>query len=238
MRRFCQLQRLLARSHGADTTNLVTSRRNIGPAFEVDDKTYENLFQYYHALDEQWVNFRNVPYPPGARVFGPFVQEITGLQGQYDLRYSKKSPNNIVKIEVDGVVSCAKVPHILHLDNPLDTVVQVQMLLRVNDAFLNPVFKKLGITRVLEDTEKKIVPAKYIVSPVAHRRLPAWSMGLNNPSLLVMITISAEQPGSASDIQANSSGDQDMDEFYASVSMGIDTDADMAMDIDTDFSMI
>ncbi|EGG05383.1 uncharacterized protein MELLADRAFT_107661 [Melampsora larici-populina 98AG31] len=234
MCRFCQLQRLLARSPPADTTNLGKSQRNIGPAFEVDDKTYDRLFKYYHALDNQWVNFRKVPYPDGARVFGPFVQEIAGLVGQYGLQYSKKSPNNIVRIEVDGAVSCARVLHILQLQEPLDTVVQVQGLLGVDDALLNPLFKRLGITRVVEDSQIRFIPAKSIVSPVAHRQLPAWTMGLNNPSLLVMMTISGEAPGESSNFQENTSDVQDMDNLYASQL----AEDDMAMDIDTDPSMI
>ncbi|EGF98918.1 uncharacterized protein MELLADRAFT_68963 [Melampsora larici-populina 98AG31] len=177
MRRFCHLQRLLARSP-PDTTNLGKSQRNIGPAFEVDDLTYDHLFDYYHAQDDQWINFRK--------------QEV---------------------------------PQQHH--EPLEKLAMVQALSEVEDEVLNPVFKKLGITRVVEGLHRRIIPVNLIVSPLAHRRLPAWTMGLNSPSLLVMTLTSGEQ-------HINPGNTQDMEEFYASQI----AEENMAMDIDTDPTMI
>ncbi|EGG01460.1 uncharacterized protein MELLADRAFT_111007 [Melampsora larici-populina 98AG31] len=189
---FCHLQRLLARSPPADTTNLGKIQRNIGPSFEADDITYNHLFDYYHAQDT-----------------------------------SKKSPNNIVSIEVEGKLSCVKVLHILQLAETSEQLAMVQQLSEVKDEMLNPVFKKLGITRVLEGSERRFIKVDVILSPVSPRKIPAWTMGVHNPSMLVMMVTSGEQ-------NVNPVNSHDMEEFYASQLAG----DDMAMDIDTDPSMI
>ncbi|EGG00711.1 uncharacterized protein MELLADRAFT_67595 [Melampsora larici-populina 98AG31] len=189
--------------------------------------TYDLLLNYYQNEDESWTDYRKPPYPVDAQVLGPFVREIMGLEGKTGIRYSKKSPNNIVKLEVDGKVGWAKLLHILKLDNPSDMVALVETLSEVEEEMLGSVFGQLGITRVIQTFKKKIISTKYIVSPMPHRNLPAWSMGLNSPSILILGI------GGGAEAAEDEPVVRDMDVVYSSTVGNGD-----AMDINTDPSMI
>lgn len=226
MKQFCHLQRLLAQAPPEEKLKSKISQRNVGPHFEVNKATYNLLFNYYHEQDDSWLDFRRLPYPDGAKVLGPFVHEVVGLDGRHGRRYSKTSPNNIVKVKVNGRLSWVKVLHILKLEETDDMVVIVQGLLEIEDAKIAMIFKPLGLIRVVNNSKKLFISAKSIISSVPHRLLPAWSMGVKNPSMLIVDVQSGGEPASPSFMR-------DMDEIYAHT---LDVDND-AMDIDTDPSM-
>ncbi|EGG07105.1 uncharacterized protein MELLADRAFT_86041 [Melampsora larici-populina 98AG31] len=220
MRRFCHLQRLMGKAPPEMSTIEKKSQRNVGAAFEVDPTTYECLLKYYQSQDNQWTDFRRLPYPENAQVLGPFVREVMTLEGRYGMRYSKKSPNNIVKLEAGGKITWGKVLHIIQLDDPADVVVMVQDLSEVVNETLRVVFRKLGITRVVEDSNIKFISARSVVASVPHRPLPAWAMGLQSPSLLLVGVESAVQ-------EEGNSRAVNMDVVYVA-----NTPGDDAMEID------
>jgi hypothetical protein len=81
----------------------------------------------------------------------------------------------------------------------------VQGFLEVEDLQLRSAFNSLGLLRVVEDTKKEFISAGSIITSAPHRILPAWSMGVNNPSILIIDVDSGGQP-------ANPSFMRDMDE--------------------------
>lgn len=227
--RFCYLQRLLGREPPDEQLKTQKSQRNVGPAFRIEDAIYELLLKYYESLGNPWTDYRKPPYLEGEKVLGPSVHEILGLEGPYGSRYSKKKPNNIVKVEVKGRVSWAKVLHILKLDDTEDVVVQVQGFLEVENKKMRASFTALGLLRVVEDTRVDFISAGAIIRSAPYRVLPAWSMGSIEPSILI---IDVDFGG----VPAIPSYMRDMDESYRNLTgQVIDDDA---MDIDTDPSMI
>lgn len=226
--RFCYLQRLLGRAPPEDKLNTQKSQRNVGPAFRIKDFIYKLLLKYFETHDDPRTDYRKPPYPEGANVLGPSVHEILGLEAQYGSRYSKKKLNNIVKVEVKGRVSWAKVLHILKLDDADDLAVQVQGFLEVENEKMRGSFKALGLLRVVEDTRGEFIPGGAIIRSAPYRLLPAWSMGSIGPSILIIDIDVGGVPAVPSYMRY-------MDETYRNLAGQVIEDD--AMDVDTDPSM-
>ncbi|KAG0140674.1 hypothetical protein CROQUDRAFT_689667 [Cronartium quercuum f. sp. fusiforme G11] len=102
MKQFSHLQRLLSKSPPKLDTNVNYTQRNTGSLFEVENLTYDGLLCYYQMLDLTWTDYRVHLRPDDAHILQPFTCEIGSLYGQEGSFFSKKSPNNIIKINING----------------------------------------------------------------------------------------------------------------------------------------
>ncbi|KAG0140180.1 hypothetical protein CROQUDRAFT_69592 [Cronartium quercuum f. sp. fusiforme G11] len=186
MQQFCHQQQLMCKSPPEEYIPTKTRQKNQGRLFEMDDETYEGLLAYHQDQDRSWTDYRKLPYPNSARVLSAYAHEIAGLRGQSGLQYSKKSSSNIVKVECSGKQSWAKVLHILELMDSKANIVMLRWLDRISDEALDPIFDHLDLVRVVQSSITGFVPASSIVSTLSHRQLPAWTLGLNFRSLLLI----------------------------------------------------
>ncbi|EGG02092.1 uncharacterized protein MELLADRAFT_91698 [Melampsora larici-populina 98AG31] len=185
MRRFCHQQRLLCKAP-PENDQSVPVQHNIGGLFEMDDKIYEKLLKYHQAQDESWVDYRQLPYPEGANILSAYAHEVGALDGRDGVRFSKKGSSNIVKVEIKGHYLWAKVLHVLSLKVTKEMVVLVRWLDVTRDLVIDQMLERLSMVRVVQSFKEEFIPGSSVVSTLAHRELPAWTLGLNSPSLLLM----------------------------------------------------
>lgn len=103
MRRFCHLQQLAGKAPpecNGPVEKII--QHKVGGVFEVDEQTYKALLKYYQTQEPSWKDYRILPHPMDARVLGPYAREVVGLKGQRGSGFSKKSPNHMVRIDLDG----------------------------------------------------------------------------------------------------------------------------------------
>ncbi|KAG0139852.1 hypothetical protein CROQUDRAFT_54134, partial [Cronartium quercuum f. sp. fusiforme G11] len=206
---FSHLQRLLSKSPPKLDTNVNYSKHNTGGLFEVDNLTYNRLLLH--------------PRPDNAHILQPFAREIGSLYRQEGNFFSKKSPNNIVKININGRYVWGKVSHILIVEGCSEEVIMIWKMKEVTDTNLDSIFHWLSLVHVIQGPKTEFVAASAIVSSHSYRDLSAWSLGFNLPSVLIM-----DINGQTYE-QSNSA---DMDTVYTH------GEFDNGMDVDNDISMI
>ncbi|EGG01850.1 uncharacterized protein MELLADRAFT_66787 [Melampsora larici-populina 98AG31] len=219
MRRFCHTQRLLCKAPPVDE-KIKIIQRNVGTLFEMDDKVYMDLLKYHQAQDKAWFDYRVLPYPDGARILSAYAREVGVLTGRNGMKYSKKVASNMVKVEIKGKYMWAKVLHILSLKGSNENVVLVRWLEVVRNLALDQMMERLSMVRVVQRFKEEFIPASSIVMTLAHRELPAWTLGLNEPSILLM----GVNPG---DHDYVGSDDLEMQMEAGGNAMELDTDVDM-----------
>ncbi|KAG0147119.1 hypothetical protein CROQUDRAFT_699695, partial [Cronartium quercuum f. sp. fusiforme G11] len=217
---FCHLQRLLCKAPPEDDTVKVV-QRNISSLFEMDDEVYKKLLAYHRAQDKSWVNYHVLPYPNGACILSAYAHEVGVWHGQEGMKYSKQVALNIVKIESKGKYSWAKVLHILLLKKSREMVVMVRWLDIVRDLVLESLLKRLSMVHVVQGFKEEFISASSIVSTLAHRELPAWTLGINAPSMLLM----GVNPGDHDYVGTDDL--EDTDWGHGRDSMDLDTDVSM-----------
>ncbi|EGF97028.1 uncharacterized protein MELLADRAFT_114649 [Melampsora larici-populina 98AG31] len=210
MRRFCHQQRLLCKAPPqSDPVKVV--QRNIGGLFEMDDITYTKLLMYCQAQDSSWVNCRVLPYPDGAQILSAYAREVRVLNTRAGTKFSNKAASNIVKVEIKGEFKWAKVLHILLSKDSTEPLVMVRWLEVVRDIALDQLLERLSMVRVIASSKDGFIAAASVVSTLAHRELPCWTLGYNGPSLLLMGVNPGEHeyvvPDYSEDLQLEGAGD-------------------------------
>ncbi|EGG03317.1 uncharacterized protein MELLADRAFT_109451 [Melampsora larici-populina 98AG31] len=185
MRRFCHQQRLLCKAPPPNDPVKVV-QRNVGGLFEMDDMVYGKLLNYHQAQDSAWCDWRVLPYPDGAKVLSAYAREVGVLTCLSGTKYSKKAPSNIVKVEVESKIKWGKILHILMLKDSNEPIVMLRWLEVVRDLALDQMFERLSMVRVIQSAKEEFIPASAVVSTLAHRELPCWTLGMKEPSMLLM----------------------------------------------------
>ncbi|MBW0493840.1 hypothetical protein O181_033555, partial [Austropuccinia psidii MF-1] len=193
MTRFCQWQRLVA-------TNILpeVSKSSDVPEvdFELDQETYCNVLSYLRLTDPEIRNHIDIPHPDNSKVFLNYAKELSVLHCDHrpnKIKISKKPPNNIVQYQgCDNKSSFGSVLHILKVlvKNERNTLIFIQQ----NDEQkylptqpLGVICKSLSIIHLKSMGNFEIVQPHKILGICAYRQLPAWSMGLKKPSMLVCL---------------------------------------------------
>ncbi|KAG0143470.1 hypothetical protein CROQUDRAFT_678348 [Cronartium quercuum f. sp. fusiforme G11] len=174
-------------------------------------------------LDLTWTDYRVHLRPDDAHILQPFTHEIRSLYGQEGNFFSKKSPNNIVKININGQYVWGKVSHILIVEGCSEEVIMIWKMKEVTDTNLDSIFCWLSLVHVIQGPKTEFVAALAIVSSHSYCELSAWTLGFNLPSVLIM-DINGQMYE-----QLNSA---DLDDVYAH------GEFDNGMDVDNDILMI
>ncbi|KAG0141591.1 hypothetical protein CROQUDRAFT_685121 [Cronartium quercuum f. sp. fusiforme G11] len=226
MRQFCHLQQLLWKYLSNNNTAIKTTQHNIGQLFQVNNSTYDNLLVFYQSQDPNWTDYQVLPRLDDALVLRGFAHKVGSLYGKEGMQYSKKTPNNMVKIEVDGQYIWGKVLHILHVEDCAEAVVMVRRQKEVKDEALDMIFKQVRTVQVIEQTRTKFFSALTVISTHTHRCLPVWTLGFKSPSVLL-----TDVNSRWGEEWKEAFGPQDTDDMYAQVGQ------DDGMEVDTDLSM-
>ncbi|KAH9809366.1 hypothetical protein DFH28DRAFT_905323 [Melampsora americana] len=207
MWRFCHQQCLLCKAPPKEHNPKTIIQKNVGRLFEMDDKSYNQLLAYHQAQDSSWKDYRKIPHIDGSCILASYAHEVVGLTSQSGMWYSKKGTSNMVKVEHFGKLSRGMVVHIFELMESKEQVVMVKWLERISDPILDPILDRLGLVRVVHSFKTEFIPAASVVSTLSHRELPAWTLGSQSPSLLLVDF----NPG---DHEFNFTGAEDMDDVY------------------------
>ncbi|EGG02238.1 uncharacterized protein MELLADRAFT_66517 [Melampsora larici-populina 98AG31] len=182
----------------------------------MDNTTYESLLAYYQSQDTSWTNYQKLPHPKSARILPAYAHKVVGLISQSGMWYSKKGTSNMVKVEHNDKVSWGVVLHIFELFESKDRIVMVRWLKKKVNPLLDPIMDWLGWVHLVCTVKTDFVSASQILCTLFHRALPAWSLGSQSPSLLLIDF----NPG-----DYNSMANEDMDNVYMA-------NAEDQMDID------
>ncbi|KAH9809573.1 hypothetical protein DFH28DRAFT_1086211 [Melampsora americana] len=134
----------------------------------MDNKSYNQLLAYHQDQDSF------------------YAHKVVGLTSQSGIWYSKKGTSNMVKVEHFGKLSWGMVVHIFELMESNEQFVMVKWLERISDPILAPILDCLGLVRVVHSFKTEFIPATSVVSTLSHRKLPAWTLGSQLPSLLLV----------------------------------------------------
>ncbi|KAA1117796.1 hypothetical protein PGT21_023590 [Puccinia graminis f. sp. tritici] len=188
MNKFCQRQRLKA-AHGLDCARKQGDKKQVEAPFEMDRMAYDQVLHFCRQTVPDLRAYYDLPHPPEAKVMFSLAKEIRSLEVGQGRRISKRKPNDIVEyISKDGELAYGQVCDIIrptgigHEHSDVIKVIRGKQVAR-GDAF--PVYlEKLNVLQLHFGTIEYIHPPQ-VVSPVAYRRLPAWSLATVNPSYLI-----------------------------------------------------
>ncbi|MBW0481642.1 hypothetical protein O181_021357 [Austropuccinia psidii MF-1] len=193
MTSFCQWQRLVA------TNVLPRFAKKKDPLevdFELDREMYSKILSFLRLTEPTIRDHTHIPHPDGSKVFLKYAKEILillcGNQPNV-FKIGKRPPNNIIRYKSgEGTSSFGFVLHIIRvpLENHSNTLVLVRKMIERKYPPTQPlsmIFEHLSILHLRGTHELEIVQPFDISGVCAYRELPAWSLGLKEPSTIVRL---------------------------------------------------
>ncbi|MBW0478387.1 hypothetical protein O181_018102 [Austropuccinia psidii MF-1] len=203
MNRFCQWQRLTAKSS--------LTKENPNPSsdpemdFSLDRETYLKLLSYLQMSDSKIRDHMQIPHPEGAKVFPNHAKEIKTLQcnnGLHTFNVSAKPPNNIIKYKTnDGILRYGSVNHILKTvwEPSKNSFILVGNMKKIEysptkNKLIWSIFDSLAINQLRKIINIEVIQGNQVVGLCAYRQLPAWSLGVKEPTMLVRLIKEGHSP--------------------------------------------
>ncbi|MBW0504896.1 hypothetical protein O181_044611 [Austropuccinia psidii MF-1] len=195
MNRFCQWQRL-------EEKNFLT--KNVPqPAappvnFTLDRETYLQILSYLKKTDASIRDHLKIPHPEGAKILLNYAKEITALScgnRPNSFNITNKPPNNIIKYKTEsGHERYGLVQHILKVlwEPQKDTFLLIKGLKKIEHTStshktLLSIFRSLSINQLTTTGHLDLIQSSQVCGLCAYRHLPAWSLGIKQPTMLVRL---------------------------------------------------
>ncbi|KAH9807675.1 hypothetical protein DFH28DRAFT_1114490 [Melampsora americana] len=186
MTRFSQMQRLKQKCPPTE----VKRKKADGGKFEVDENSYIALLKYYQEKDAAWTDYRALELFEGAKILTPYATEVTSMEGQGGVKFNKGDGNKVVEYMLDGVRSWGLVTHCLKVAQDgmevSDSLVCIRRLEMIINPVLDTILRRIGVIQLKDVAVHVFILAAKVSATCAYRFLPAWSLGYEAPSMLLL----------------------------------------------------
>ncbi|MBW0463811.1 hypothetical protein O181_003526 [Austropuccinia psidii MF-1] len=184
-----QLQKLEVKPSEQRKENKAASKRT----FELKNEIYESLFIHLKSTKPQLRDYRDLPHPQNALVLQNFTRQLKSVSWKLGLKISTSCPNNVISFRNENATYFGEVIHIIDLANdqlhkgPL-LVVKLLTKPELRESDFEPIeelLQRLDISQVVSNGLFSFISMEKICGLAAYRCLPAWTLGIQKPTLLV-----------------------------------------------------
>ncbi|MBW0514435.1 hypothetical protein O181_054150 [Austropuccinia psidii MF-1] len=158
--------------------------------FEMDYSTYLKILFHLQEKTPKLCNYSNIPHPEGAAVLLKYAKELATIRIRGCL-IGNSEPDNMIKYRSAGDIHCGIVIHILKLvcHGPNDKIMIIKHLdvaksIWDEEPWLKDVRDKLEVVHLRQKGIDEIVPSSHVLATGAYCKLPAWTLGCQEPSVL------------------------------------------------------
>ncbi|EGG01735.1 uncharacterized protein MELLADRAFT_110771 [Melampsora larici-populina 98AG31] len=202
MRRFCQLQRLMADhpivediSLGDDPGPLNSRSQEKKNRIELDDEEYEALLSYVQIKSPDARDHRKLPHPPNAKVFQPYVAPTKTWKVSDRVSVSVLKPNNCIEFKQHGKVQYGFVRQIYHFATPEGKWNTVFLVNPINNLFPKDLdstskdfryilFLLKAVVGIVEEEFTYLSPQS-VSCVAAYRLLPPHTFGIAEAGIIL-----------------------------------------------------